>query len=65
MESENIVVAEERLNESCRNCKWYEDFLGVCFNGDSEWCADTPICPEVGCKAWGKKEEDNNESVSM
>lgn len=34
----------------CSSCKWYETFNGVCFNGDSENCADfvdaDGVCPE-------------------
>lgn len=34
----------------CETCKWYEDFAGVCCNGDSEHCADfvdgSSLCEE-------------------
>lgn len=23
------------MNKCCETCDWYEDFQGVCFNGDS------------------------------
>ena len=41
--------------KNCNNCHWYEKYIGVCFNGDSEWCADYPPTEE-GCKCW---EEEN------
>lgn len=34
------------MEESCKNCAWYEDWFGVCFNGDSPYCADTPPKPD-------------------
>ena len=37
--------------KTCYTCRWYEDFLGVCFNGDSPYCADTPV-EEEGCDCW-------------
>ena len=40
----------------CATCAWYEDFQGVCFNGDSEYCADF-IDPEDVCECWEEKEE--------
>ena len=42
----------------CDTCRWYEPWFGVCCNGDSEWCADTPPEPETeGCEYW---EEDKH-----
>lgn len=35
----------------CSTCKWYEDFQGVCCNGDSEHRADFTD-PEDGCEEW-------------
>lgn len=35
----------------CATCKWYEDFQGVCFNGDSEHRADFTD-PEDVCEEW-------------
>lgn len=38
------------MYKECRNCNYYEDFQGVCFNGDSEFCCDFTdsdhTCPE-------------------
>ena len=25
---------------NCETCRWWESLCGVCFNGDSEHCAD-------------------------
>ena len=48
----------------CKTCRWYEDFQGVCFNGDSEFCADFTD-PHDTCKEWEKKDETEEEpSVS-
>lgn len=33
----------------CATCKWYEDFQGVCCNGDSEYHADFTD-QEDGCE---------------
>ena len=42
------------MKQNCENCAWYEEFLGVCFNGDSPHCADfTP--PDTICPAWEGK----------
>ena len=39
----------------CATCAWYEEFQGVCFNGDSPHCADFTDLDDV-CEEWeGKK----------
>lgn len=38
----------------CENCKWYELFQGVCFNGDSPACADF-VDKDAVCAAWEGK----------
>lgn len=39
----------------CNSCRWYEDYAGVCFNGDSPYCADfPPYLPN--CVAFEKRE---------
>lgn len=44
--------------ECCATCDWYEDYQGVCFNGDSPNCADF-TGPEDVCEEWeGRKFED-------
>lgn len=46
----------EKAESCCKTCKWYYDWFGVCFNGDSEWRGDTPLYPdERACKCWEKK----------
>ena len=35
----------------CQECRWRQDFLGVFFNGDSEYCADFTE-PEDSCERW-------------
>lgn len=37
--------------DTCETCRWYEDFLGICFNGDSPYCADFPVV-EDACEFW-------------
>lgn len=36
----NKPEKESVTNKTCHTCKWYEDFNGVCCNGDSENRAD-------------------------
>ena len=43
------------MNKCCETCDWYEDYQGVCFNGDSEHCADFTE-PADGCKCWEGEE---------
>lgn len=52
------------MPNTCITCDKYDTFLGVCFNGDSEWCADTPPFPETeGCGCWEqRKEGEENET---
>ena len=37
--------------ECCATCEWYEDYQGVCCNGDSPYCADFTE-PEDCCEEW-------------
>ena len=46
-----------KINRTCSTCRWYEDFQGVCFNGDSEYCADF-IDPGDVCECWEGIDED-------
>lgn len=39
------------MKRNCGSCAWYEDFQGVCFNGDSPRCADFTE-PDTTCPAW-------------
>ena len=46
------------MTKCCATCAWYEDYQGVCFNGDSPNCADF-TGPEDVCEEWeGRKFED-------
>lgn len=45
------------MSKTCGTCRWYEDFQGVCCNGDSEFCADFTE-PEDGCECWEGRNED-------
>lgn len=49
------------LFNTCATCVWYEDFQGVCFNGDSPNCADFTE-PEQRCREWERKEADHEVS---
>ena len=40
----------------CQTCRWYEDYLGVCFNGDSYNCADVTGSQDT-CPEWEEKDE--------
>ena len=46
------------MTNTCATCAWYEDYQGVCFNGDSPHCADVTD-PEDCCACW--EERGNNE----
>lgn len=40
----------------CKNCRRHDDFTWVCFNGDSEHCADF-TGSECCCEFWEGKED--------
>lgn len=40
----------------CKNCRKHDDFTWVCFNGDSEHCADF-TGSECCCEFWEGKED--------
>lgn len=42
----------------CKNCRKHDDFTYVCFNGDSEYCADFTE-PECCCECWEANYESN------
>ena len=42
------------MAKCCATCRWYAEFEGVCFNGDSEFCADFTE-PEDKCRCWEGK----------
>lgn len=43
-----------RVN-TCKTCRWYAAFDGVCCNGDSEHRADFRVEDET-CEEWEQKE---------
>ena len=49
------------MTKCCATCAWYEDFQGVCFNGDSPHRADF-IEPDQRCREWERKEADHEVS---
>lgn len=48
----NRKTADKR----CENCKWHEDFSGVCFNGESEHRADFTAY-DFSCDQWEALDE--------
>lgn len=40
----------------CKNCRKHDDFICVCFNGDSKYCADF-TGSEFYCEFWEGKED--------
>lgn len=44
------------MEKQCGNCKWFDDFEGLCFNYESENCADF-VSKNDSCAFWEKKEE--------
>ena len=43
--------------KTCKTCRWYAPFEGVCCNGDSEHWADFRL-EDDACEEW---EEQNND----
>lgn len=43
-----------RMANCCATCAWYEDYQGVCFNGNSPHCADFIDADKV-CEEWEGK----------
>lgn len=48
------------MTKRCATCRWYEDFQGVCCNGDSPYCADF-TGNEDCCECWEGRNESNGE----
>ena len=44
------------MRRSCATCRWYEEWFGVCFNGDSPYCADCPPWEDRECEQWEGKD---------
>lgn len=45
--------------QSCKTCKWFEEFNWCCFNGKSDMCADFVPNPNYVCEFWERKEDKN------
>ena len=59
IQSFSAKQASERrppMDNTCATCAWYEDFQGVCFNGDSPYCADFTESDQ-SCEHWEEKHE--------
>lgn len=54
-----IFIRIEKLeaHKQCNTCKWHDDFVGACCNGDSEYRADFTNM-DFCCDKW---EEDDND----
>lgn len=53
---------EQIETKCCATCKWYEDFQGVCCNGDSKYRADftdSNFC----CEEWEEKRNKDTKQV--
>lgn len=47
------------MTNCCATCRWYEDYQGVCCNGDSEWRGDFRD-NDQGCEHW-----ENSDNLSQ
>ena len=45
------------MTKCCVTCHWYEDYQGVCFNGDSPHCADFTDLEDC-CEFWSNYEKE-------
>ena len=50
-----LIMQKEKC---CKTCKKHDDFTWVCFNGDSEHCADFTE-PDCVCEFWEDAENEN------
>ena len=51
------------MTKCCATCAWYEDFQGVCCNGDSPHRADFTD-PDQRCGEWERKEAGHDKHQS-
>ena len=51
-----LEIKITNMTKTCSTCRWYEDFNGVCFNGDSPHCADFIDADKV-CEEWEGRNE--------
>lgn len=49
--TKKMKVWRPTMNKCCETCDWYEDYQGVCFNGDSPYCADFTDSEDC-CAEW-------------
>lgn len=52
--TQKMEVWRPTMTKCCATCAWYEDYQGVCFNGESPHCADFTD-PEGVCEEWEEK----------
>lgn len=52
--TKKMKVWRPTMDKRCSTCRWYEDFQGVCCNGDSPHCADFIDADKV-CEEWEEK----------
>ena len=50
------------MTKCCATCAWYEDYQGVCYNGDSSYCADFTE-PEDCCAEWKARMFDDDYEI--
>ena len=51
-----FVQEGNMVTKTCSTCRWWEDFNGVCCNGDSKYRADFTD-PKDGCECWEGRNE--------
>jgi len=49
------------MGQTCKTCKWYAEFEGVCCNGDSEYRADFRNGDD-SCEEWEGEENEQGKS---
>lgn len=52
--TQKMKVWRQTMTKCCATCAWYEEYQGVCFNGDSPNCADFTES-ENYCEGWEEK----------
>ena len=56
----SYMKEDKQMKHDCSTCRFWFEFLAVCCNGDSEYCADVNF---DGCDAWEKEEETDASNV--
>lgn len=51
-------MRREETLATCCTCFWHEGYTWVCFNGESENCAEVTD-PESGCECWKERKDDD------